>query len=54
MRAAGIPEVKDKETFKAYRLRIDVSDVQAAGDERAQLAYGLDETAALINALRAV
>jgi hypothetical protein len=51
MQSAGIPEVKDKAGYKSHRLRLDVADIQAAGDEQAQLAYVLEAAAPLLAAL---
>jgi hypothetical protein len=51
MQAAGIPEVTDKAGYKSHRLRLDVADIQAAGDEQAQRAYVLEAAASLIAAL---
>jgi hypothetical protein len=51
MASAGVPELKDKATFKSYRLRLDAAEVQAAGDDGAQVAYVLEAAAPLLRAL---
>ena len=51
VQAAGIPEVTDKAGYKSHRLCLNVADIQAAGDEQAQLAYVLGAAAPLVVAL---
>jgi hypothetical protein len=48
----GVPVVKDRAGYKSHRLGLEVAQIEAAGDEQAQLTYVLAEAAPLLDALR--